>query len=367
MKFLYNFGISQDDPETERKALGLKKGDRLLCIASAGEVPLDLLSTTRAKVHAVDISTPQLYLSKLKLAAALHLDPPDAIRFIGYKPATAAFRYRMFDQIKARLESSERAFWKANPIAFESGPVHCGRFEQYISNFNKIALLILNRSKMKSLIELDDIKQQKQYFDNCINTGRLKIIFRLAFHPRIYKKRGMDEQGLTHRGERNIAEFFFNRFRDFCTSTPARENHLLQLTFFNRVIFDDALPAYLREEGITQLRDGVKRLVFYHGDIMNHIRNSNRGQYNKFALSNLGDWLTRQDMNHLFKMILEKTGEDGRILLRYIHYAHPIPDEFKEKLPEEDELGRELESIDRYPFYSLRPIRIIRNHMDDGR
>jgi len=42
MKYLYNFGITQDDVQTERKALDIKDGDHLICIASAGEVPLNL-------------------------------------------------------------------------------------------------------------------------------------------------------------------------------------------------------------------------------------------------------------------------------------------------------------------------------------
>ena len=74
----------------------------------------------------------------------------------------------------------------------------------------------------------------------------------------------MDEHGLTHSGERNIASFFFGRFRDFCTSTIARENHLLQFTFFNRVLFGNALPDYLKEDGNKYLRQRMDQLTFFH-------------------------------------------------------------------------------------------------------
>lgn len=82
-EILYDFCISQDDPATELRALNLSLGDRVLCVASAGEVPLELLvnSDESIKIDAVDISGPQLYLSNLKFKAAMALKGTEAARF----------------------------------------------------------------------------------------------------------------------------------------------------------------------------------------------------------------------------------------------------------------------------------------------
>jgi S-adenosylmethionine:diacylglycerol 3-amino-3-carboxypropyl transferase len=57
-KYIYDFGVSQDDPQSELKTLELTQGDRVLCIASAGEVPLELLANSDQSItiDAVDIA-----------------------------------------------------------------------------------------------------------------------------------------------------------------------------------------------------------------------------------------------------------------------------------------------------------------------
>ena len=86
MKPLYNYGISQEDARTERRALDIREGDRLLCVASAGEVPLNLLAMGTVAIEAVDISRTQLFLCRLKMAACRVLEPvlesPEPVRLI---------------------------------------------------------------------------------------------------------------------------------------------------------------------------------------------------------------------------------------------------------------------------------------------
>lgn len=74
MGFIYNFGLSQEDERTEARALALGPNDRVLSIASAGEMALSLVSMGAAKVIAVDIDPAQLHLARLKLAAAVHVE-----------------------------------------------------------------------------------------------------------------------------------------------------------------------------------------------------------------------------------------------------------------------------------------------------
>jgi S-adenosylmethionine:diacylglycerol 3-amino-3-carboxypropyl transferase len=232
------------------------------------------------------------------------------------------------------------------------------RFERYLSKLNGLALNIIGKKKMMRLFDFEDVKLQKHHFDQHLASRRLKLIFNIAFHPGIYKNRGMDKQGLTHSGKRDIAAFFFSRFRDFCTSTLARKNYFLQFTFYNRILFNEALPEYLKEEGNQLLRKRMDQLTFHHQSVSLQIQYSPAGHYNKFALSNVGDWLSREEITDLFQIIGEKSAEHGKLLLRYIHFAHPLPGHLAHMIKTNPQLGQELESLDRYPFYSLIPMEI---------
>jgi len=360
MKYLYNFGITQDDVQTERKALDIKDGDHLICIASAGEVPLNLLSCSDVHINAVDISQSQLHLSRLKMAAAIHFEPEEAARFIGYFPCRGSERMRLFRHIARNFTREESYFWREHSRLFVKGPIHLGRFERYLSMFNWLGLRILGKRKVRELLDFENVEAQRDYFDQHIDSKNIRFIFNLAFHPKIYKNRGMDAQGLRFSGERNIAAFFFGRFRSFCTSTLARENYFLQLSLFNRILFKEALPEYLMEPGIHLLRARKDQLTFNKDDISEHILKYPEGYFNKYALSNIGDWISKEEYFNLMRNIGDKAPGESKILLRYIHYPHSLPENLRDTIHVNSSVADVLESMDRYPFYSLIPMYIQR-------
>ena len=165
MKPLYNYGISQEDARTERRALDIREGDRLLCVASAGEVPLNLLAIGTVAIEAVDISGTQLFLCRLKMAACRILEPQEAAALLGFMDAPAEKRKRLFDRTAAYLDDDDRSFWAANMTAVERGPVHAGRFEGYLERWRPAALAVLGKRKLRRLFEQNTVADQREYFD----------------------------------------------------------------------------------------------------------------------------------------------------------------------------------------------------------
>lgn len=356
--YLYDFGVAQDDPRSELEALKPVAGDRILCIASAGEVPLELLinSELSIPVHAVDIDFKQLYLSNLKLTAALALEGSDAARFLGYMPAKMKARIRWFELFADNLPEKEALFWKENFEIFKKGPIHLGRYETHIARFAPLGRQLLGGGKvLRGLFECTGIEEQKAYFDQRFRTGLLKKLFRLIFHPRIYKNRGISEQGLQHMGSQNIGETFYHKFRDFCTATPARDNWILQFVLFDRVVFKEALPAYLNPDHKERLSEKCGHLRFINKSYTEILEQTEAGYYNKFALSNVSDWLSVDEFTHLLHVIANKSGKDAAGLIRYIYTAEVSDPGITETLGFDPEKGKQLLMQDRFPFYNLIP------------
>jgi S-adenosylmethionine:diacylglycerol 3-amino-3-carboxypropyl transferase len=363
-KFLYDFGVAQDDPCSEIRALKPVPGDSILCIASAGEVPLELLVNSDASIliDAVDIDYHQLYLSNLKLQAALTLENWDAARFLGFLPADQKNRIKWFELFESSLPKSEANFWKENFEIFKKGPIHLGRYETYIARFAPLGRRLLGgRKTLQGLFECKGIEEQKTYFDEKFRTDLLKKLFRVIFHPRIYKNRGITEQGLQHMGSKNIGNTFYNKFRDFCTSTPVRKNWILQFVFFDRVIFKESLPSYLSQTGRTRLKEEYRRLRLIKKPYTEILQERESGYYNKFALSNVSDWLSVDEFTELLHLIAGKSGENAAGLIRYIYTAEVRDPELKEILGFNQARGEELLKQDRFPFYKLIPFRFNTN------
>ncbi len=360
-KYLYDFGVSQDDTRSELRALELIPSDRVLCIASAGEVPLELLvnSDSSITIDAVDIASSQLMLSNLKLQAALALQTEEAARFLGYLPSDKQSRKKWLQKIKDNLPEQEIQFWQRNPKIFEDGPIHLGRYETYIALFAPMGRLLLGgKRKLRGLFECGDIREQKSYFDTQLRSGLLKNLFKLMFHRQLYKNQGVSEQGLIHMGKNNIGITFYNKFRDFCINTPVRENWMLQFVLFGQVLYEDALPSYLLPEGRKRLSDESARLNFIEQSYTQILQNSEAGTYNKFALSNVSDWLSAEDFGELMYLIANKSGSDIRGLIRYIHSPGYIPDDLQDVFQLNKEWGKQLLEQDRFPFYKLIPFKI---------
>ncbi|MFH0761014.1 MAG: DUF3419 family protein [Bacteroidota bacterium] len=356
-KPIFEYGISQEDSRVDARALDLRDGDRLLCISSAGEMPLNLLAMFDLKIIAVDTLESQNCLTRLKLVAVRSLDPAEAAALAGFRKAPAEIRRKLYEKICNNLPEADLLFWKTNSWAIDQGPINVARFEKYIARFNGLGLMLLKKKHLLRLFDMNTPEEQETYFDRHISTGLLRGIFRLVFHPRIYKNRGISAQGLTHSGERNMAEFFYGKLKDFCCSTLARENYFLQYSFFDEVLFPEAFPEYLKEEGMQRIRKNHAnlniRLQSFNDTILQNPDNS----FNKLHLSNIGDWMLKDEFASLLRLISNKSDSATRLLFRYIHFNHPIPDDLTGRMSPDYELGNRLSKTDRYPFYGLVPVK----------
>jgi S-adenosylmethionine-diacylglycerol 3-amino-3-carboxypropyl transferase len=356
MDFLYNYGISQEDALTECQALKLAGGDSLLCIASAGEIPLNIAALSDVRIIASDVSASQIRLCRLKQTAALCADALRAASFLGYMNMGESNREKIFrDEISQYLSVDDREFWIRNLNALKGGAINSGRFEKYMLKVTSTGRSIVGKKNLLSLFECNSIEEQKDVFDRKINGLVVNGLFRVAFHPWIYKNRGIDPVGLTHSGARNIGEFFFQRFRNFCCNTLSRKNYYLQYTFFNRILFQEALPEFLQPHYHERFTKNISKIEYTEKSIESILEAGESGKFNKIHISNIGDWMSKESMADMFRLIRDKTLPGARAVMRYIHLNHKIPGSVPELVADYN-LGDDLVLRDRYPFYSVIPI-----------
>jgi hypothetical protein len=77
------------------------------------------------------------------------------------------------------------------------------------------------------------------------------------------------------------------------------------------------------------------------------------GRFNKFHLSNIGDWMGRGEYAGLMALVCDKPAPSSRAISRDIHLDHPLPEALRECIVRRDDCGEELVRSDRFPFYNL--------------
>ncbi len=353
MRAPYNFGISQEDERTEAASLGLP-GGRVLSIASAGDMALSLLALGADEVVAVDIEVAELHLARLKLAAVLFLEREDAIRFLGFLPATPEERRRWLARLMSRLPPPTREFWRERTSTMRHGPIWAGRYERHLGRL-RAALWPLS-GHFRELTECTSLDEQRALFARRLDRPLLRAAFRLAFAPRIYAGGGMNRGGLRHHDPRtSLGLQFFERFRAMCVESPARENPLLQLHLLGRVRNPDVVPEYLTERGTKVLRERSCAISFSHASIVDFLASAETGRFDRFHLSNIPDWLDAPDFDRVLELIAAKAKEPARLVWRYLHRNHPVPADCRAKIHTDEALGRVLAVRDRFPLYGVVP------------
>ena len=352
----FDFGISQEDADVEISCLNIQDGDTLLSIASGGDVPLNILANKNVHIRAVDISLNQIYLSRLKCISSLTFDPEEGASFLGFLESDAKTRVTCLHKAARLMSDQEKAFWYSHVDLVEKGVIHTARFERYLSRFHSVALHLIGRAKLLKLMDQNSVAEQSSFFDNHFNVLLLRKLFGVIFSPHRYRNGAVSEQGFQNAGTGSTAEFFFSRFKAFCTATPARKNYYLQFYLFNKLLFRDALPDYLTEKGINRIRQNRDSIEFTHMSFSDALARGPVARYNKFHLSNLGDWMSPGAFGDLLVMIDANACRPFRILSRYLHRGHPIPVSLRQKMATVAGTDDALRAVDRFPFYNIMAI-----------
>lgn len=356
MHHLYDFGISQEDPLTELAVLDIRNNDHLLCIASGGEVPLSILCLQPGvKITAVDVSNTQLVLCRLKMQAAGLLPFPLNGQFLGYALLSPKTRREIyFDTLHASLEKEDREFWIQHLAAIETGVVNNGRFEGYIKKLRKIAAVLIGKNNIRELLACPGTGEQQLVFDKKIaSRNALRYLFRMAFHPAVYKNRGLSAKGLMH-AQANTGQVFFNKFRNFCTATPVTKNYFLHYFLTGDCAAEEAFPEYLQARSRSALVANKERLCFKLSSLQDELAANPAGTFSKIHLSNIGDWMSKEEFNALLGMVCASGNEETRLCYRFLQKNHIDTDQICNNRFAVTAV--DCVRTDRFPFYTILSI-----------
>jgi S-adenosylmethionine-diacylglycerol 3-amino-3-carboxypropyl transferase len=358
MSFLFDFGFSQEDEITASAALDVD-GQTVLCVASAGDIPLCLLALGARKIIAVDISEPQLHLCRLKAAAIQCLERDAAVGLLGFTRVSEPERRRWFAQCIARLPDASVEFWRLHErMLCSRGAIWCGRYEQFIRKLRLIIRPLLG-SAFDDLAQCSTCAEQQALFDRRISRAWLRAFFRLAFSPRIFSRYGIDRQSLAHRQSAiPLGEQYWAKLRAFCSHTPAALNPWLQLHTMGRLLSLDAAPYYLTAAGFTKARQEMDRLHWVHCDLHAYVRDQLSVEISRVYLSNLPDWSSAAEFEQLICELVRKLAPQSRLVWSYLHVNRQLPVKLCRPVFIDENVSSRLRDKDRFPFYTYISARI---------
>jgi S-adenosylmethionine-diacylglycerol 3-amino-3-carboxypropyl transferase len=369
--FVYN--QIWEDPRVDLQALELDSNSRVLTISSGGCNALNYLLESPESVTAVDLNRHHIYLLNLKLAALKHLPSyEDFFDFFGYgKGKNCGTNYLRF--IAEHLDKNTRNFWESNTlggsviygnrISFftNAGLYEHSRNGYFLRFFHTMARLF--GCKPDEVLKANTLEEQEElyakhinpFFDNLIikTLGKLPVtMFGLGIPPQQYDELKKDlSEGKT------IIDIYRERVKRLACDYPIQDNYFAWQAFARKYDTENrkAVPDYLKEKNYELLKTNSERLTPKIGSVIDEIKKSKLGTYNRFVFLDAQDWMNAETMTELWSAIADKAESGSRVIFRTASAASPIetnlPAELRSKFNYEKGLSEELFKQDRASIY----------------
>lgn len=369
--FVYN--QIWEDPRVDLQALELDSNSRVLTISSGGCNALNYLLAGPESVTAVDLNRHHIYLLNLKLAALKHLPShEDFFDLFGCgKGKNTGTNYLRF--IAKHLDKDTRNFWESNTLGgsviygdrisfFTNGGLYDHSRNGYFLRFFH-SLSHLFGCKPDEVLKAQSLEEQERlyakyidpFFDNFIikTVGKLPVtMFGLGIPPQQY-----DELKKDLSGGKTVIDTYRERAKRLACDFPIQENYFAWQAFARKYDTEnrEAIPDYLKQENFQTLRSNSDRLTTKVGSVIDEIKTSEAGTFNRFVFLDAQDWMNVETLNELWSSIAEKAEPGSRIIFRTAGAASPVetslPEDLRAKFSYEDELSKVLFKQDRASIY----------------
>jgi S-adenosylmethionine-diacylglycerol 3-amino-3-carboxypropyl transferase len=345
------FGMSWEDPDSDRKALQLRPGDALVTIGSGGCNTFSLLLEDPGRIFAVDINPCQSHLLELKRAAIRRLDFDDLHAFLGLNPS--AKRWDVFESLSAELSPPALAYWRSRPAAVRSGIVYQGRYEKFLRYFRGLLHLTQGRKRIDGLFRCQSLEEQQDYFDRVWNTAQWRTLFHLLFNKRVLARRGLSADYFRFDdGSSSFAQSFLERARRALREIPLATNYFIAQYLLGRYTDPDAAPDWLRKENLSLVRERLDRIEIVTADLKIWLAGRPDGSINAFSLSNICELMNREDTARTFVQVARTAQSHARICFRNLIIPREVPVSLKAKIQLQEDTSRSLLAQDRSFAYS---------------
>ena len=315
-----NYTLANEDTALELELLP-QGVNHLVSVAGSGGRVLPLLAKAPKKVTCVDLSQEQLYLTELRFESVRALTHSEFLSFWGYPPTPAEpdERRKLFKKIK--LGSDAQAFFDELFQATEWDSIlYMGSWERTISKLSFVNRRITGMRGIglfSAIGRTEHFRYLKQKFPTYAWALTLSLLGNASvFNSLLYKG---------HFPKKNIPQSSFKYYQDsfkrIFDQGPARENFLLQLLFFGKILFPEGNPIECDAKVFSQAKKALKEAEIHYlkGNILEVVENA-KPSVDLLSLSDVPSYFSGETERRFMQKIKKGMSPGGMVVIRnYLH------------------------------------------------
>lgn len=339
------FAQVREDSRLEVAALRRHLHDPIAIVSSGGCTALALVAHGADRVVGIDLNRTQNHVSELKAVAVAQLGPAAAAAMTGGAPAEED-RLTAYQKVRPALSPGAQGYWDAHDSAIRAGVLNAGATEQLMRVLSRtIRTVVHNRERIAELLAQSGHAGQRRFYDEEWNTPRWRLLFRLLCN-KMTMRRTYDPAFFEHVANPSFARHFHHTAELALRDLPANDNYFLHF-MFNGHYSPAARPSYLDESHAARLAQAGDRLALVDGKFTDYLREQPDQSIGGFALSNICEWLTDEEVDELFTQIVRTARPGARLVFRNFVGWTEVPWRWRGAVAEDRTLSEELSLLDR--------------------
>ena len=296
-----------EDADLLIDALGIKEGDIVLSIASAGDNAFALLAQNPKKVYGVDLNFEQIACCELRKAMYRQLNHKDHLTFGGVVRGEMD-RASVLKNLE--LPQNIEAYWEHNITLIEKGFMTQGKFEKYFKLFRERALpLVHTHHRIDNLVTSKNADERRNFYDRVWNNRRWKMMFKLFFSRFVMGRLGRDKEFFKF-VEGSVADRILARSKHALSELDTSQNPYLQFILYGE--YFNAFPYSLREENYDRIKNNLDKIEFHRASVEEFIDNFD-SKIDAFNLSDIFEYMTPESMDRIYEELLKKAAEGATL------------------------------------------------------
>ncbi|GAB4052584.1 DUF3419 family protein [Catellatospora paridis] len=332
------FAQVREDPELEIAAFAARWDGPIAVVSSAGCTALSLLAAGATEVVGIDVNRTQNHLVELKAAAVAQLAPGSALGLLGGVAMAPAARRHAYDQIRGRLTTGARHYWDAHLQAIDAGVLQAGVTERLMRLIAR-SLRVVHPRRIETLLAPRTLDQQREFYHRDWDTFGWRLLFAVLCN-RLVLRRTYDERFFAHVENPSYARHFRQVAEHTLTDLEIGGNYFLHH------LLTGAYPAASRPPYLDA-QVPVDRLHLVDGAFTDYLRTLPDRSMAGFALSNICEWLTADQIDELFAEIVRTARPGARLVFRNFVGWTEVPPRWRDAVREDRARGEELMRTDR--------------------
>lgn len=311
-----NYTLANEDTRFEMDLLPTGVS-HLVSVAGSGGRVLPLLAKHPKKVTCVDLSQEQLYLTELRFESVKALTHAQFLAFWGYPPSPAEpeTRKKLFNKI--RLQPAAKGFFLEyfEHHAWES-ILYAGSWEQTIAKLSSVNRRITGMKGIGLFTALNR-SEHLSYLQSRFPTYAWALTLSLlgnagVFNALLYKG---------HFPKKNLKDssfdFYKKSFERIFSQGPARENFLLQLIFFGKILFPEGNPIECDPKVFAEAKKALKNaeIKLIKGNIIDVVANADV-PVDLLSFSDVPSYFSGETEKVFMQKIRSSMSPNGMVVIR---------------------------------------------------